>query len=335
MKSLSLKTYNQNGVVTNENYLFTFRDKFAVQEFNGRYHYYNDYIVMKIDAEFVELYDIFGDMYFGDSKEYDQITANMPMVLSIGGHNSEVPVSKNKFLQMVDVYSSNINDLYRYIYVDDCRYLISTVQNLLQAIEYCYVQYFIQISKVEFEIDLVQSSIFQQISQLSTHVAFFVETIFIKMYSVLDLLVKIIYELENPMTSFENITKLRSAEKLWGFRKNLSINNLQGSIFEDCKIIRTIESLRNEVVHNGTWEFRAKVFVEVEGKNVVERYMLFPDLEDGRLASVKNRKHFFSSGKKVNEILVDIHDEFYRRLFFTIKYIKEKYTVDKCDQTEV
>jgi len=63
--------------------------------------------------------------------------------------------------------------------------------------------------------------------------------------------------------------------------------------------------------------------------------MLFPDLEDGRLASVKNRKHFFSSGKKVNEILVDIHDEFYRRLFFTIKYIKEKYTVDKCDQTEV
>ena len=118
VKSLSLKTYNQNGVVTNENYLFTFRDKFAVQEFNGRYHYYNDYIVMKIDAEFVELYDIFGDMYFGDSKEYDQITANMPMVLSIGGHNSEVPVSKNKFLQMVDVYSSNINDLYRYIYVN-------------------------------------------------------------------------------------------------------------------------------------------------------------------------------------------------------------------------
>ena len=50
--------------------------------------------------------------------------------------------------------------------------------------------------------------------------------------------------------------------------------------------------------------------------------MLFPDFDEGRLSTLKNRKHFFSSGTKINDALVEIHSEFYKRLLFTIKYIK-------------
>ena len=49
--------------------------------------------------------------------------------------------------------------------------------------------------------------------------------------------------------------------------------------------------------------------------------MLFPDFENGRLATVKNRRHFFSTETKVNEMLVLIHDEFYTRLWNTLEYI--------------
>ena len=49
--------------------------------------------------------------------------------------------------------------------------------------------------------------------------------------------------------------------------------------------------------------------------------MLFPDFEDGRLATVKNRRHFFSTETKVNDVLVIIHDEFHKRLLETLKHI--------------
>lgn len=86
-------------------------------------------------------------------------------------------------------------------------------------------------------------------------------------------------------------------------------------------VIRQIESLRNETVHNGTWEFSPKVFAKFEGSTIVERYMLFPDFEEGRLSTVKNRRHFFSSGIKVNDALLSIHEEFYHRLLATLQYI--------------
>ena len=40
------------------------------------------------------------------------------------------------------------------------------------------------------------------------------------------------------------------------------------------------------------------------------RTMLFPDIQQGRLSAVKNRKHFFSDGTKVNDILPKIHKEY-------------------------
>lgn len=116
---------------------------------------------------------------------------------------------------------------------------------------------------------------------------------------------------------------MKCSEKLWGDKKRLRINNCSGTVFEDCETVRIIESLRNEAVHNGTWEFRPRVFLEFNKQQIVERYMLFPDFDEGRLSSVKNRKHFFSAETKVNDILVAIHDDFYTRLLATLRHISK------------
>ena len=112
--------------------------------------------------------------------------------------------------------------------------------------------------------------------------------LFVDIY--LDLIVKIVFELENPIGSFSSITKLKSSEKLWGNRKQLRMNGTQDTIFEDCIVIKQIEALRNEAVHDGTWEFAPKVFLRIEDSTIIERYMLFPDFEEGHLATVKNRR---------------------------------------------
>ena len=95
------------------------------------------------------------------------------------------------------------------------------------------------------------------------------------------------------------IKKLNSSKKIWGDRKNLKINGSIGTIFEKCETISIIESLRNEIVHNGSWEFSPKVFVVCENSKIIERFMLFPDIEQGRLATLQNRKHFLAMESKL------------------------------------
>ena len=45
--------------------------------------------------------------------------------------------------------------------------------------------------------------------------------------------------------------------------------------------------------------------------------MLFPDMDQGHLSTVKNRRHFFSSSNKINNILPRIHLDFKNRLLKT------------------
>ncbi|MCO1602102.1 hypothetical protein [Desulfosporosinus nitroreducens] len=108
-----------------------------------------------------------------------------------------------------------------------------------------------------------------------------------------------------------------------GTRKDLKINGTNQTVFEKCDLISTIEALRNEVVHNGSWELNPKVFI-VRNEGVdVERFMLFPDIEQGHLATVKNRRHFFGVGEKVNDILPKIHMAYMNRVLNTAKALNQ------------
>lgn len=95
--------------------------------------------------ELVDIYDKFRDLYFQDVNLYYNEISMMPSALYMGGLSSEVPIDKNEFLELKNNFSPIVPNLEKHIYVDDCQYLVSTVQNLIQSIEYCFVQYFIQI----------------------------------------------------------------------------------------------------------------------------------------------------------------------------------------------
>lgn len=315
-----MKTYHQNGTISEVKYIFEENSPFAIQEDLNHFFYPGDTLIRKLDLELVNLSDKFVRLFFLDRKLYNIELLTLPIGLMLGGQDSDVAINKDEFLNLAKHVLPHCDNLYKHIYIMDCQYLISTVQNLLQSAEYCYLQYYIEIAQIDC-IHLEEKEILTTSSPESMNLMFYLETFFIKLYSILDIIVKIIYELENPVEVFDTITKLNSSEKLWGDRKKLLISKQVDTIFEKCETVRIIESLRNEAVHNGTWEFRPKVFIKFKEKEIVERYMLFPDIIDGRLASVKNRKHFFSTEKKVNDMLVLIHDDFYKRLLVTLQYI--------------
>ena len=51
--------------------------------------------------------------------------------------------------------------------------------------------------------------------------------------------------------------------------------------------------------------------------------MLFPDMIQGHLATVKSRRHFFASGTKINDVMPEIHLEFKKRLLRTVEIINK------------
>lgn len=320
-----MKTYYQNGIVEDVHYFIDKTDEFQIQELDNetqnRFIYPEDSINYALDGEICVLYDTLRDMIFDDIDQYYQELSILPIWVQEAGQNSDCVISVDTFNEWIS--ESNIPNLYKHLYLVDCQFLVGTIQNLLRAMEDAFVRYYKTIAisdKEEKYQDLTNpnGTIFV-LSESSTRASAMIETYFTKAYSILDIICKICYEIQFKYEDFSVHKKLKSADILWGSRKKLLINGTPNTLFEKCDFISKIEALRNEIVHNGTWELNPKKFIRFENGLVKERFMLFPDMIQGHLSTSKSRRHFFSSRIKVNDILPCIHLEFKKRLLKTIE----------------
>lgn len=321
-----MKTYYQNGTCSDCPHFIEADTSFCVQEMEEPctepYVYPGDHINYDLDAELVMLYDTLMELYFLDADEYYNKIYSLPIFVQEAGQNSDFAMSSNDLTLYMDKYISSIPDLYKHMYLVDCQFLVGTIQNLLGAMCDNLCNYYVNLSAINLPQGVnYDDTVITVSSYRSRQVCAAIETYFTKAYSILDILCKIAYEFEHPMQDFTTYKKMKCADVLWGARKKLKINKEPGTVFEDCEPVQIIEAIRSEVVHNGTWELNPKVFLAVKDKEIVERYVLFPDFSQGWLSAVKNRKHFFSSGVKVNDILPRIHKEFMERVLATIKYL--------------
>ena len=146
----------------------------------------------------------------------------------------------------------------------------------------------------------------------------FLYSFIIQTYSSFDILTKIAYELENIKPCEEGYAKLASNKILYGDKKRLHMN-VAGTVFEKCRTTSIIENLRNELVHNATWEMNPKIFITSNNGVVVERHIFFPDFTDeGTIITYKNRKRFFANGNKVNEELPRLYFDILQRVHITL-----------------
>lgn len=322
-----MKTYFQNGIAKDIPYFLEDSTEFYIQELQGnfpeKYIYPGDKLKYELDSVLVSLYDKFRDLFFDDTTAYYGELSLMPLFVQDAGQNSECSWTVeffNKVMQEEKI--KEIPNIYKHLYLVDCQFLIGTIQNLLSGMEAAFVSYYTQISEIGNDLKPSSEDVtMYQISQAVTSVSTSLENYFIKAYSILDMLCKIAYEFQFLQKDFSSYKKLKSADVLWGARKNLTINNVFGTIFEKCDLINAIESLRNEVVHNGSWELNPKVFVTFKSGLIAERFMLFPDIVQGHLATAKNRRHFFGNGIKVNDVLPKIHTSYQQRILYTVTWL--------------
>ncbi len=214
------------------------------------------------------------------------------------GQNSDSTIDVDLFCKLINAEESRkIPNMYKHLYLVDCQFLVGTIQNLLSAMEDAFVRYYMTLANMR------ENEVYKGLtdpngticitSEAARCASASLETYFIKAYSILDILCKICYEIQDKQVDFLQYKKIKSADVLWGFRKKLLINEKKNTLFERCDLVSMIESLRNESVHNGTWEFNPKIFVKYRDGKVEERFMLFPDMLHRETCYSKKPETFF------------------------------------------
>lgn len=278
--------------------------------------YPGDDILYNLDNEFVRLYDKFRDLIFIDVNEYNLQLYLLPAWVQDAGYNSDSPFSAAIFQKCIEKFE-DFPDLYKHLYLIDCQFLVGTMQNLFIGMNYDFINFFIKISQIR-GINLDGSDVICVMSEQTNEICSILIGYFIKAYSILDIITKTAYEIEKMTNDYLTYKKLKSSKVLWGDKKQLAIDNTIGTVFEKDELICSIEALRNEFIHNGSWELNPKVFLKFRNHEIVERFVLFPDLQEGHLVKFKNRRHFFSKGTKVNDILPKIHINYFKKILNTI-----------------
>lgn len=301
----------------------------------SRYFYPGDRILYDLDARCVDLYDLFQNKIFLSPDKYYQHISMVPVGIISAGLDSDFDLPKELFEKyftegiyadlvknrpIEEELASKISEIdklkYHYAYTADCQSLISTLQELILATNDSFIGFYKLLCTIPPR-EGVGEDYFAINSE--GRLAFnMLYSLIIQVCSILDITTKIVYELEHIKVCSDKYEKLVSKGILYGDKNRLQIDTV-GTIFEKCKTISIFENLRNEIVHNATWEMHPKVFFKLQDNNVSERAIYMPDFtEEGALVAYKNRKRFFAEGKKVNEELPALYCEILDRLYITL-----------------
>ena len=131
-----------------------------------------------------------------------------------------------------------------------------------------------------------------------------VNSIFIYLASSFDILSKIYVELRNyDKVDFSKYPNMISRKVLLGSIVKAN-SDIAGTVFEKPLCVKTILSIRDRIVHNGSFDFMQMVYDCYDGPNGhSEVAILFPDMENGLFVTSKNRKNFYSQSKRLNILL--------------------------------
>lgn len=131
-------------------------------------------------------------------------------------------------------------------------------------------------------------------SDIETHAL--LNTAIINVCSCCDILTKLAYELSNISDiNYENYPKLKSKDILYSSIKRLSSDFKQDNTLfskKKHKVITMFDSLRNEIIHNGSLDFYYSVYYGNKN-NDIYTWIFFPEFEEsGVLSSYNARRKF-------------------------------------------
>ncbi|WP_345954049.1 hypothetical protein [Mucilaginibacter sp. PAMB04168] len=255
-------------------------------------------------------------------KYYDQLAFVPPWVTQVG-IDSDLSVSKAE----IEPYIRQADEAtLKAMYYNDVSALIGSLQNANVEVKSLLGQFYKELNNNSFILakDPLEPNMEMHASGLIvTRIFSYVNYLFISLYSQMDYVAKICYELEHLKVVYKKYDRLQSSGILVGDANRLSFKKAQGTIFEECPNMRLIQTLRNEIIHDGSFENTPKVFQLFKDNKMVEKYIFLPDHTNGFIDSIKSRKRFFSKGIKLNECLPELITDFWKRMLTTFVLLQK------------
>jgi hypothetical protein len=284
-------------------------------------------IIGDIDMNCIMLQHEVGNIIFDGIEKLHSMQLGMPMWIPYAGIDGDLKVSKEQFEILINKSGAN-TELYKLLYYYDVSNLIGTFQNSVQETKTLFCQFYEELNTNSFMFTnqpIEPNGIMFASGRLVTSIFSKVNHLFISLYSQLDFLAKITYEVENLQSIFNTYPKLKSSKILFGDSKKTKLHELENTVFEkSVKNIKIIQALRNEIVHNASFENIPKVFQHFENNKMIEKFIFLPDFDDdGIIKTFKSRKRFFGMDIKLNIILPDLIFDLWKRQLETIKELKK------------
>lgn len=247
----------------------------------------------------------------------------MPVFVMNGGLSSESTLSRDDF-KLVLSLPVEVPERNRLLYLFDCQRLVGSVSHCVQEVHRILAEFYRLLNEPNLtggpplSRDGVVFSLSPTVTQIFANLSF----IFMRLHSLLDYCVKLAIEVARPQTDFATYARMASRGRQYGDRKRVAWNGAAGTLFEDCDFTRSIEALRNHVVHDGLLDEQPKVYEEYRDGALVRRFVLFPDMTGGRLDHHVNRNLFYGREDRINLRLPTVFLEFQERLIRTLELIE-------------
>lgn len=286
-------------------------------------------ILNDIQSECILLYDNIRNHIFSDI-DYYSIVELVPIWIREAGNSAECGLSKELFEKLIADNNNTLTNKFLYVY--DCDMMVASLQDRFSMLRALIDKFYKKIGvESSYNMEDFDSST-MTMSEIDADVFAYLNSIFIFLGSSFDILTKISSELKCIDTrNYSSYPRLKSKNVQFGNFKLIHEDLIEETIFSRPNIVKKIESIRNRIVHDGSFDFRQIIYIGyIEADNYSESNIMFPDFEDTQFVSLKNRRNFYSKSDRINLILPDMLKEILEVILNTIKktnslYYKEIY----------
>lgn len=280
--------------------------------------------LMTVQEECVRMHDHLATRIFGSLSHYYSKMIMLPRFVLEAGLNSEAAVSRDQFEQLLVGMGNQIPELNRFLYLYDCRMLVSSIQECSKEVSQLTGEFYRCLNIEPFfptgvyDGDDVRWTSSPTITYLFATLGF----IFIRMHSLLDYLAKLAREVDAICEDFRSYPRLKSANFLFGDKRRLKVNERAGTVFEKCDLIDEIETVRNRLIHDGLLDDMPKAYEVISDGKVTERFVLMPDRTGRQFDSYRGRRLFYGREDKINLRLTGVVRDFHQRQAATLREIR-------------
>lgn len=245
---------------------------------------------------------VFKGVIFGGCRQLDRDYRGVPCWVRDAGNSAECGWTKEEFETFVMNYYKDDEIVHRWLYYYDCDMLVCALCDrfkMIASMLRVFYNHFPSESPCKME-DFKRVTVSPQ----NTICFACVNSIFLYLASSFDILSKIYVELrDHEKLDFSKYPKMVSRNVLKGSIGKTN-SDIAGTIFEKPSCVNTVSSIRDRLVHDGSFDFLQLVYDCYDGPNGhSEAAILFPDMENGLFITSKNRKNFYSQSKRLNLLL--------------------------------